>query len=61
MMMMIDLQEMRSESLSLSSEYSNHEGKEDTVPMATPKPKTVSSIKVVKYRTRLRPNGVVSH
>ena len=46
---------------SLSSEYSNHEGEEDTVPTATPKPKLASSVKVVKYRTRLKPNGVVSH
>ena len=43
----------------LSSEYSNHE--EGTIPMATPKPKTVSSVRVVKYKTRLKSNIVVSY
>ena len=52
-----DLQDNDSESA--SSEYSNHEGEEATVPTAIPKSKTVSS--VIKYKTRLKCNGVVSH
>ena len=45
---------------SLSSEYSNHV-EEGIVPTATPKPKTVSSVIVVKYKTRLKSNIVISH
>ena len=45
-----------------SSEYSNHEEEEgSTIPTATPKTKTVSPVKVVKYKTRLKPNAIVSH
>ena len=54
-----DLQDNDSESA--SSEYSNLEGEEATVPTAIPKSKTVSSVKVIKYKTRLKCNGVVSH
>ena len=44
-----------------ASSESNTEGEEATIPMASSQSKMVSCSKVIRYKTRLKCNGVVSH
>ena len=49
------------ESESASCSDSSPDGEEATVPTASPKSKTMSSAKVINYKTRLKRNSVISH